>query len=493
LSQCQWKFKEISKEIHGAEEMLKFNVDIGGHWSRFALKVILLVASPFLAGSTSTMHAQPAGGIASGPSCAASASGARQIICVVGGESTNELYAVWQNETPGTTAGTLNNTAITYLDLGVQGTVGNSSCASVADGTGDTVCAYNNSRTLYGIRFNVGNNTAPMEIQYISPPQNLGISNVVALNHASCAIGASRFTAAVIGVTPSAEPAEDDTICAAPTGVNGDLKAVAFNPNVTADLTAVLDLNLHSDSDPSCTNPNENFASAADPNIASNEVTCVAILSSDTGIQAVTFDPRTPSTVSTQLFYGVTALSGGTAFATGLNPACSAAWDLSGDVICVAPDEFSDLLGFAFHPGPSFSVTPMPASSPLTLNGDLAITGSPSCSGFGTPATFSNGQIVPSADANSKQILCAVRVRGSDLLNSVAFDPRPSPATTASLSPIPTTTQIFPSNPTAPSMDPSCTFQNVNADTVSCAGAGTINGTANQWFVIPAVPPSIFP
>jgi hypothetical protein len=91
--------------------------------------------------------------------------------------------------------------------------------------------------------------------------------------------------------------------------------------------------------------------------------------------------------------------------------------------------------------------------------------------------------------------LCAVRVASTNLISGVKFDPRQSPVVNSGL--ISTSgTQIYPSNPSSYASDPSCTFQNINPDTVSCASAGTIHSTtpsASQWFVIPAAPPSVFP
>jgi hypothetical protein len=155
-----------------------------------------------------TATASLAGSIAGGSSCAASASGQGQFICVV--NSNNDLVAAWQSEV--TTNGTQNSTQLMYLDLGITGTsgdvlsVGNSSCSSVADGSGDTVCAYNNNGTLFGVRFNVTNST-------VSTPQNLGISSIAGT--ASCTIGNPRFTVTTAGTPIGAtEGSTGDTICA---------------------------------------------------------------------------------------------------------------------------------------------------------------------------------------------------------------------------------------------------------------------------------------
>jgi hypothetical protein len=435
-----------------------------------------------------------AGALTSGPACAASASGAGQIICVVSG-TTGELFAVWQNEHPSptvTTPATLANTAITYLDLGVTGTVGSSSCSSTADGTGDTVCAFNSSGVLHGIRFNVGS-AATNTPQSAPVTQPLGISSVT--GNASCAIGAARFTTDLMGLDPAKEQLADDTICAV-RSTNGELMAVAFNPNVKGNLTAAIDLGFEATSDPSCTNPNIIFNPNTPNNTnPSNLVTCVANLGN--ALKEATFDPRPQngntiaSSPSVQTFYSGTSFVG--------SPGCSAPSDLTGDVICAVSNPSNNLVGFAFNPQLP-STPPVPSSSPLLLStsGSIPVIGNPSCAGFGVGPDFGTNPPTVSNDANSKQVLCAVRVASTNLIYGVEFDPRQSPVKDSGL--ISTSgSQIYPANPANPSSyanDPSCTFQNINSDTVSCASAGTIHSatpSANQWFVIPAVLPSVFP
>lgn len=374
------------------------------------------------------------GALTSGPACAASASGAGQIICVVSG-TTGELFAVWQNEhptTPATTPATVANTAISYLDLGVTGAVGSSSCSSTADGTGDTVCAYTSNSALYGMRFNVGDDVYTHTPQSAPVTQSLSISSVT--GNASCAIGAARFTPPLERVSP--EPLGDDTICAV-RSTNGELMAVAFNPKVQINLTAVLDLGFPATSDPSCTNPNIVF----NPN-PSNLVTCVA--NTANGLKEATFDPRPQngntiaSSPSTQILYSGTSFLG--------SPGCSAPSDATGDVICAVSNSSNNLVGFAFNPQlPSTSL--VPSSSPLVLS-TTAVIGNPSCAGFGNPPNFGNTPPTISDDANSRQVLCAVRVASTNLINGVEFDPRQSPVKNSGL--ISTNaSQVFPTNPSS--------------------------------------------
>jgi hypothetical protein len=86
-----------------------------------------------------TATASLAGPTSGGSSCAASAAGIGEFICVI--NSNNDLVAVWQSEKADN--GALTNAQLNFLDLGITATsgdvlsVGDSSCTSTVDITGD--------------------------------------------------------------------------------------------------------------------------------------------------------------------------------------------------------------------------------------------------------------------------------------------------------------------------------------------------------------------
>jgi hypothetical protein len=391
-----------------------------------------------------------AGPLSGGPSCAASASGAGQFICVL--NSNNDLVAVWQSEqTTKNAAGvnTQNSTALNYMDLSITPTsgtisIGNSSCSSVADGTGDTVCAYNNNGSLYGVRFNAGNAT-------IRTPQNLGITSVV--GNPSCAIGNPRFSLAPVSqANIPAEGAIGDTLCAVRSGSNSELMGIAFNPAATANLSSVVDLGMTSTTDPSCINPAQ---LTHQPNTTTNTpAVCVANNGSN-GIKGVTFDPRESTTTATA--YSIVS---GTFLR---NPGCAAPSDGTGDVTCAISSSSNELVGVRFTP-PAVTNTSTSLSttsySTLQLGTGISTAGSPSCTGWENTAT--------------NTVVCGIRDENSNI-NGIEFDPK-----------VGTNPGFYPSHQASAS-DPSCTFQNINANAVSCSATTT---SPAQLIAIPTVPPT---
>jgi hypothetical protein len=407
--------------------------------------------------------AQPAT-INSGPACAASASGAGQTICVVG-DGNNNLLAVWQTEV--TNGGVLENAAINYFGLGLTGTVGNSSCSSVDDATGDTVCAYRNGTTLFGIRFNVGNGPNTTSPTTWDNPKTL-LSGVT--GNASCTIGNPRFrqTLADDAQARAGEPHDDDTICAVRTS-NNELTGIAFNPATNmAPLTAAL--GASSTVDPNCTNPN--ISGGNQPKL----VTCVA--NNNGALRGVTFDPRTSG--STTAPYAISVISGGSTQTVIGIPGCSGPMDGTGDVLCAVSNSADALYGVRFTP-PAAGAQVSSVQPYVQLLGGVS-TGDASCAGLGT--------LLSTTDQNSHQIVCAVRGT-TDLYFGFEFDPKAGSFSNFTASDARTN---YPSSPKSFASDPSCTFQNVNTDTVSCSGAGTVNTgtpTPAELFVIPAIPPTV--
>jgi hypothetical protein len=406
------------------------------------------------------------------PACAASASGALHIICVVSSGPNNELFAATQAETAGSTT-TLQNPAVSWTDLHVTGTVGSSSCSSAADGTADVVCAYNNNGTLYGIRFNVVNTPLATPANQF-PPQNLGITVTPGAN-ASCAIGDARF--ALIANNgqhgnPTSEGLPGQTICAVRSS-NNELMGVAFNPDA-ATAKEVVDLGFEAIGDPSCTYPN--IAALTAPSSAPPlPITCVA--NSSSGLMEVTFDPRVTTNTATPY-----SLLSGTTFIN--SPGCTSPTDTSvdksGDIICAMTTSSNTLEGFSFVPGTSPNAstpTSIPPSSVTSFfpGTGTTVTGSPSCAGFGA-----NG------DADSGSVVCTTTLKNSNTIQSIAFNktgtvvgPGLQNATSPSQIVGSTTGQTTGSNP-------SCTWQNRNPDAVSCGGITT---NKDILFVIPDAPP----
>jgi hypothetical protein len=402
--------------------------------------------------------------INSGPACAASASGAGQTICVVG-DGNNELLAVWQTEK--TNGGVLENTAITYFGLGVSGTVGNSSCSSVDDATGDTVCAYQNGTTLFGIRFNVGNGPNTTSPTIWNNPKTL-LSSVT--GNASCTIGNPRFRQQLAdnAQARAGEPHDDDTICAVRTS-NNELTGIAFNP-ATNMAPVTVAFGASSTVDPNCTNPK--ISGGNQPNL----VTCVA--NNNGALRGVTFDPRTSGSTTTP--YAISVISGGSTQTVIGIPGCSGPMDGTGDVLCAVSNSADALYGVRFTP-PAAGAQVSSVQPYVQLLGGVS-TGDASCAGLGT--------LLSTTDQNSHQIVCAVRGT-TDLYFGFEFDPKAGSFSNFTASNARTN---YPSSPNSFASDPSCTFQNVNTDTVSCSGAGTVNTgtpTPAELFVIPAIPPTV--
>jgi hypothetical protein len=411
-------------------------------------------------------------GVANDPACASSANGTGHVICVIeingqlsavsvqantGAFSTPALNSTSANTSGGTTTGPNNP-----LLLGIAGIIGNSSCASTADATGDVVCAYNANGSLMGVRFNVFANPQTRTIYAV---QNLGISATLEA-HASCAIGAPRFSTGP-AVNPLAlvanEGPQGDTICAV-VNTNSELIGVAFNPAsgrlATQDLAPVAPgLGGLVLDNPSC----------SDTADGTNQVICAFIEITNGNLEAIAFDPR-PATLFKS---AVQALYPGTLFNGNLG--CATPMDNSGQVICAATAPFggasklSNLKGFAFNPRTAFQ------STLLQISPATAVRGTPSCSGL---------------HDGSHAVICAV-VSSLNIVNSVKFDPRVAGVNSGLLN-----SGVTASSNTTDASDLSCTFQNVNPGQVSCDGVlpsqndlfSIILGAPNNLSAIPANP-----
>jgi hypothetical protein len=379
--------------------------------------------------------------VVNGPACASSANGTGHLICV--SESNNQLYASSVLAAPGAFAVPIMDPAananpaagpLNPLPLGISGTVGNSSCSSTADATGDVVCAYNANGSLMGVRFHILG--APQNVTV----QPLGIS--VSSNNASCALGSQRFTVqgpvplhqGAITVPVANEGPAGETICAVQ-NATGELIGIAFNPLESPQVPHSMDLGVEG-AVPSCTD--------AFDGTGTNQVVCAFF--GVGGLLGVAFDPR-PATISES---AVQQLSiSGTPFNTA--PGCATPNDNSGDVICAigfnsgVNQKTSILGGIAFNPRTAVH------SALMQLGLNLM------------PAP-SNGQFVnpPSCAAQmdgSNAVICASRAN-LGIVNGSKFDPR---GVARNLG------QVVSSTTSASNV--SCTFQNMNGNQVSCGGA----------------------
>jgi len=393
------------------------------------------------------------------PACASSANGTGHIICVFLG-SNLKLAAASVQVAPGAfgvpalDSTSTNNMGVTTtgpnnLALGISvgnnaanTGVGNSSCASTADGTGDVVCAINSNGSLMGVRFNIFANP---QSKILYPVQNLAISIPVGAN-ASCTIGAPRFSVGpAVGGSVAGEGAQGDTICAV-TDPNGEVIGVAFNPatgqHVTQSLGVIQSAGV--DRNPSCV--------YAPDGSAAPQIVCA--LSDASGIQGIAFDPRTQVKTALQTISS-------TAFGY---LGCGTPNDNSGDVICtirIVPTSNQTappgvLEGFAFNPRSSFHTAVQGINAGL---GTL-LRGTPACSGVQGPVN----------NVVNSEVMCAIN-SSQNIVNTIVFDPRKAGATLAAVSSGITASSGFTSGRSGPdSSDLSCAFQNVNPAQVSCVG-----------------------
>ncbi|GEM_PF-6602057 len=379
------------------------------------------------------------------PACASSANGSSHIICVFASGSgmlsaASVLVKAGAFASPALDTVTVRSTGPNNpLSLGVTGTVGNSSCSSAADGSGDVVCAFNASGTMKGLRFNIFADPQP------SPTVvTLGTADSAAVN-ASCAIGAPRFTVTAPAAGVAGEGPAGDTICAF-RGANNELMGVAFNPTVGASSVVLQDLQVVATADPSCANPPDQVVAAND----SNQVLCA--FTNANGLDGIAFDPRTAFRSGVQSLYSGTSFIG--------TPSCAAVMqfafqnntlmnvDTSGDALCAIMSSSGTLQGFAFNPRTSFQ-------SALQSLSTTAVTGTPSCSGLQASAT---------------EVICTVNSATSNnkIVEFVEFDPRSGTSSGLSFSGVLAESNV------------SCTFQNANSDQLSCAG---FLPSANEMFV----------
>jgi hypothetical protein len=376
------------------------------------------------------------------PACAASANMTAHMICVAN-VSNGQLTAIseavsnivivnptlFQLDATGfnnLTAGKQNP-----LPLGINGTVGNSSCSSTADASADVVCAYNSNGLLAGVRFSILAN-APNILNIL--PKSFEMTPIV--GNASCAIGAARNSLGVPQGPPPAgtEGLAGETICAF-RSTNNELMAVAFNP-ATPNTVQMQDLGVVATGDPSC-------VGAVD---ATNQVICAFITAS--GLRGIAFDPRTPFKTAVQSLYA------GTSFPS--NPGCTTPNDNSGQVICAIVSAANTLAGFAFDPRQTYQST-------LQSLGTTTMVGTPSCSGFGD---------------GTNRVICAVR-SSANVVNTVKFDPRLHPGFSSGLARL---------NGTTASGDLSCIFLNIHQFQVNCAGVLSSHG---ELFGIVLAPPAL--
>jgi hypothetical protein len=388
------------------------------------------------------------------PACASSANGTGHIICVFVGSNLElaaasvlvdhgafavpALDSTSTNDVNQTSTGTNNlPIGISVSSNSVNTGIGNSSCASTADATGDVVCAINSNGSLVGVRFNIFANP---QSEVLYPVQNLGITVPLGAN-ASCTIGAPRFSVGpAIGASVVGEDAQGDTICAV-TNTSGEAIAVAFNPATGQKVTQ--DLGVAA-SGASC-------VYAPDGTAANPQIVCALLDAS--GIQGIAFDPRTQVKTAPQT---ISSSGSGTL-------GCGAPNDTTGDLICVfriiptsnvtAPP--GGLEGFAFNPR-SKALTTVKGIGAGT---GVLFRGTPTCSGVqGAAGTEVNNQV-----------MCAIN-SNLNIVNTIIFDPRSTATLTAVSSGI--TASSGPTNGRSPpnSSDLSCTFQNVNPGQVSCVG-----------------------
>lgn len=364
------------------------------------------------------------------PACASSANGTGHIICMVSvNGSLLAAAALVPVGAPENSNGPVISTQVPIkLNLGIGGTVGNSSCASTADSSGDVVCAVTKGGVLLGIRYNIFSGK-------IYPVQNLGLPAVE--GNASCFNGNDRFT--VMGPPPTEGPA-GATICGVRSAGN-IFRQVAFNP--ATGYLAVSAVNIHQQEflrfDPMCVRAPD----------TTNEVICAwtsAGFNKGNHIQSGAIDPRVgfvstpgfPSLPYTQVFIGT--------------PGCGDPMDKSGMLLCIATDVTGAAFGFAMDPRTGAASAVLPLEPGAEAFYDL----SPGCAGAG---------------GGTNQIIRAITLGMSNELAAFQFDPRTGFSSIFLVSGGPTV-----------SGSASCTFQNINPGQVSCGVTDSNN--ANELEIV---------
>jgi hypothetical protein len=397
--------------------------------------------------------------VAGDPACAASANLTAHMICVVNTNG-SELSAISEAVTdlefvpnatftldatgfsPGNGTGPISVGQQNPLPLGVNGTVGSSSCASTADSSADVVCAYNTGGTLKAVRFSILANAPNILLQ------SFGTTAIV--GNASCAIGAARGTLGVkvngILVGPAGpfsagtEGFPGETICAF-RSTNNELMAVAFNP-AAPNAVQMQNLGVVATGDPSC----------VDTNDGTTHVICAFLTAG--GLQGVAFDPRPAPLLLNPIHQSLYA---GKTF-TG-NPGCTTPNDHIGQIICAIVSATHTLEGFAFDPRQSYQST-------LQSLGTTPVTGTPGCSGFGD---------------GTNRVICAVR-SSTNTVDAVKFDPRGNPNFNSGLTNV---------GQTAAGDDLSCVFLNIHAIQTNCAGVLPSQGELFGIILHPLNPPGL--
>jgi hypothetical protein len=379
--------------------------------------------------------------VASGPACAASANGTGHMICVVSAngaltaisEAPSDIQAAIGTFTLDATGpistGTANPLPLTNNGTAINGTVGSSSCASVADSTGDTVCAYNSGGNLYAVRFSIFGITQTVV-------ENLGTPIV---GNASCATGAMRFDNQIPpaghGIQgPFARAQEGtlgQTICAF-RSTNNELWSVAFNPaepNITG---SPQDLGVVAVGDPSCIDSGDGNA-----NVNQGATPAICAFRTASNLQGIAFDPRSAFRTPPQSLYVGTTFTG--------DPGCAIPNDASGQIICAISGPGDTLYGFAFNPR-----TPTNEPTLQSLDG-APVTGRPACAGL---------------NDGTHRVICAVR-SSANIVNTAKFDPR---LAVVGFSTGVFSTGLFSTGAASAGVDLSCIFLNVHPFQVNCGG-----------------------
>jgi hypothetical protein len=404
-----------------------------------------------------------------GPACASSANGSGHMICVYG-DSNNNLYAVSVLTRPGEFESAGTDTAPypkgNPLPLGVVGTVGISSCASTADGSGDVVCGYKTvgavgTTQLMGIRFNILNGN-PGNLNGNIYTQNLG---VVIDGTPVCTNGTERHFPPLLANTPKTELADGATICVVRSTGDNVLVGVAFNP--ASAYFKLESAQAVATRDPACANPNPgaflNNTTVPERVIcvynSNGSMRSIAVNTNPFGFSPSEFNPY--PTMTWDLFDW---------------PGCSSPDDGSGDLICaVVANASGKLYGFAVNP---VTMTKSPATAPVRLFtnmpvNQIAVAGAPSCAGL---ADGSN-QVICSFGA--LECLTTRCIAGSTAevppwsaagvtqwSYAIKFDARTNTVPSKILQGV----EVF--QGVIGDHNASCTFQNVNQDQISCGVPG---------------------
>jgi hypothetical protein len=359
------------------------------------------------------------------PACAASANLTGHMICTISNGRALAAVSVGVGASPG--ASVLDPASNTLGTLSSMATIGPSSCASTADGTGDVVCGWLASATkpnsgtgvLLAIRFNVFNNTkTAVEVPLMG-------GNNVATNFApSCVTGNS-----VRGKVPVHQEPTDATIC---TFVENDvLSAIALDP-ATGYMSSVQNVG------PATTN-----AGCTNANDGSNFIVCAAIDATSSTVAVLRgyyFDPRQPAAgVKTQVLFSGNSFDGVLGETADGGPGCQSPMDNQGEIICAIRNFKNELVGFAFDPNTGAVVGPQ-------ILGTTTMIGTPSCA---------SPQIADPANTAENEVICAIN-SSSDILMGVKFNPRTG-----------TSSGLISSGVTS-NQDVSCTWQNIDLGQISC-------------------------